>query len=131
MAVWVLYADALELHGLQDLVDHVEFDSFIWDHVLEWVVEKGAIMKRRSRVLTPKDVDARTHLLLITHVLLILVTHVHLLILVVLESALFESEIVKSAQLIVERSRCWQLKASLGLERPGLKSMYTSSLVRL
>lgn len=79
MAVWVLYADALELHGLQDLVDHVEFDSFIWDHVLEWVVEKGAIMKRRSRVLTPKDVAARTQ---------------------AQESALFESD-VKSAQLIV------------------------------
>lgn len=60
MAVWVLYADALELHGLQDLVDHVEFDSFIWDHVLEWVVEKGAIMKRIRKVLTPKDVKART-----------------------------------------------------------------------
>ncbi len=54
MADWVLYADALELNGLQDLVDYVEFDSFIWDHVLEWIVEEGAIIKRRSIVLTPR-----------------------------------------------------------------------------
>ena len=37
--------DALELDGLQDLVDYIEFNPFIRYHILEWIIEKGAVIK--------------------------------------------------------------------------------------